>query len=47
MNAKEIRQAVERYLTSGRTSVGIEFHIKRQPLGVQQKFWNLVERKAN
>jgi hypothetical protein len=45
MNAKEITQAVQRYVESGFSSVGIEYVIKNQPIQIQTKFWNRV-RKA-
>ena len=45
MNSKEITQAVQRYIESGFSSVGIEYVIKTQPIGIQAKFWNRV-RKA-
>jgi hypothetical protein len=49
MNAKEITQAVQRYVESGFSSVGIEYVIKTQPIQTQTKFWNRVNkiRKAN
>jgi hypothetical protein len=45
MDAKEITQAVQRYIESGFSSVGIEYVIKNQPIQTQTKFWNRV-RKA-
>jgi hypothetical protein len=45
MDSKEITQAVQRYIDSGFSSVGIEYVIKTQPIGIQNKFWNRV-RKA-
>ncbi len=44
MNAKEITQAVKRYLATGKTSVGIEYTIKKQPVQIQTKFWSQVRR---
>lgn len=45
MNSKEITQAVKRYVATGFSSVGIEYVIKGQPVGIQQKFWNLVRKE--
>ena len=44
MKDKEIRQTVKLYVASNFSSVGIEYLIKVQAVGIQQKFWNLVER---